>query len=88
MDRQQLRAVLQHEGVSPAAYALDVTPSARVADVYAIDARGFGWRVFYAGEARAVRERTFGSENEACEHLLDLVLRDRLTRIPHQQRAS
>ena len=88
MDRQQLRSVLAHEGVNPQAYALDTKPADTADDTYAIDPYGFGWRVYYKADGCSVRERTFGSEDEACEHLLNLVLRDPHTRIPRQQRAS
>lgn len=88
MDRQQLRAVLEHEGVSPLAYALDAKPAETADDTYAIDPYGFGWRVFFKADGSSTRERTFGSEDEACEHLLNLVLRDPHTRIPRQPRAS
>lgn len=84
MDRQELRSVLEHEGVSPRSYLLDARETETPDETYALDLHGFGWRVYYKSEGCCKKQRTFGSENEACEHLLNLVLRDRHTRLPRQ----
>jgi hypothetical protein len=40
-----------------------------------------GWSVYYWERGLRSGEQAFGSEDEACRHLLDLLLRDSTTRI-------
>ena len=83
MNRLELRAILDREGVSRASYSLD---GGRSEAPYAIDLMGLGWRICHNVGGTLREEKSFGSEDRACGYLLDLLLRDTSTRalIPGQ----
>lgn len=77
MDLSQLRVLLEQEGVDPASYSLEGgTPL----EAYVLEVRPAAWAVFYSERGLRSGERQFGSEGEACDYLLELVLRDPTTR--------
>lgn len=85
MDRQHLKPVLEHEGIRSDAYSLNGLPSQReetnpAHSTYVIDPFGFGWKVFRDDDGNESCVRVFRTEDEACGHLLDLLLRDTTTR--------
>lgn len=84
MNRYELQTLLDREGISRAAYSLDGGPSQAP---YAIDLTGLGWKVCHFECGTRVEEKAFGSEDRACNYLLNLLLRDTSTRgsIPSQQ---
>jgi hypothetical protein len=76
MDREELRELLSQENVDPAAYDLD----GRAADeTYVLEPSDGSFTVFYSERGLRTGERRFDTEDEACRHLLDLLLRDSTT---------
>ena len=84
MNRYELQTLLDREGISRAAYSLDGGPSQAP---YCIDLTGLGWKVCHCESGKRVEEKAFGSEERACNYLLNLLLRDTTTRrfVPSQQ---
>lgn len=77
MDRASLRELLDRENVDPDAYSFEGgTPD----DTYVVEQTAGNWAVYYCERGLRIGERIFASEDEACRHLLDLLLRDRTTR--------
>jgi hypothetical protein len=84
MDRASLRDLLNRERIDPRAYGLDGSAGLPVADReerYFMEETTSGWSVYYWERGLRSGEQVFGSEDEACRHLLDLLLRDSTTRI-------
>lgn len=77
MNRMELQAVLEPERVRPQAY--DLTGD-RVNEAFVIRQEPFGWNVFYRERGVERDTHTFGTEAEACDHLLDMLRRDPTTR--------
>lgn len=77
MDREALKALLDAENVDPSAYSLD---DGMRFEAYVIERRPNDWSVYYSERGLRSGEVVFQSEDEACAHLLDLVLRDSTTR--------
>ena len=77
MDRSAVKTLLDTENVDPAAYSLDGgTPS----EAYVLERRCAEWAVYYSERGLRSSEVVFQTEDEACSHLLDLMLRDETTR--------
>lgn len=84
MDRSALRELLDREGVDRRAYGLDGPAGLLVEDReerYFLEETPSGWMVFYWERGLRRGEESFASEDEACRHLLDLLLCDPTTRI-------
>lgn len=80
MDRESLKALLDAEGVDPSAYSLD---GGMPFEAYVLERRPSDWAVYFSERGLRSGEVVFQSEDEACAHLLDLVLRDDTTRREH-----
>ena len=79
MDVACLRRLLDAQDIDPRAYSLDgCAPS----EAYVLERRSDGWSVFYAERGLRTAEARFDSEDAACAHLLELLLRDPSTRRP------
>jgi hypothetical protein len=73
MLRGDLKAFLDREHVDPTTYAMD----GRVPnECYCLIWEAGMWHVFYSERGLRTGERVFTSEEEACEHLLDLLITD------------
>jgi hypothetical protein len=78
MTRETLEQILRREGVRQDAYSLEGgLPDER----YCLDhSSQETWTVYYSERGLRTGERRFESEADACEYLLDLILRDPTTR--------
>jgi hypothetical protein len=84
MDRSSLREFLDRERIDPRAYGLNDPAGLPVEDReerYFLEETPSGWSVYYWERGLRSGEQSFDSEDEACRHLLDLLLRDSTTRI-------
>lgn len=84
MDRSSLREFLNREQIDPRAYGLDGSqglPAGDREERYFLEKTPSGWSVYYWERGLRSGERLFDSEDEACSHLLDLLLRDQTTRL-------
>jgi len=79
VSRDELRRKLDAKGVHPNAYDLDETQKD---EVYCLEESPTGWTVYYRERGIRRDERTFASEQDACDYFLDAVLRDPTTRLP------
>lgn len=77
MDRETLKALLDAEDVDPTAYSLD---GGMPFEAYVLERRSSEWAVYYSERGLRSSEVVFETEDDACAHLLDLVLRDSTTR--------
>lgn len=82
MDRQHLKTLLEREGIRSTAYSLNGLPRQRTEHnpTYVIDPFGVGWKVFRDEDGHESCVRVCRTEDDACAHLLDLLLRDVSTR--------
>jgi hypothetical protein len=84
MDRSELRQFLDREQVDPRSYGLDGASGLPVQDReerYFMEESPPGWSVYYWERGLRRGEQSFYTEGEACSRLLDLLLRDRTTRM-------
>jgi hypothetical protein len=84
MDRSSLRQFLDREQIDPRSYGLEGASGLPVQDReerYFIEQGPAGWSVYYWERGLRSGEQSFDTEDEACHHLLDLLLRDRSTRM-------
>jgi hypothetical protein len=84
MDRSVLRQFLDREQVDRRSYGLDGASGVPVQDReerYFLEGGSSGWSVYYWERGLRSGEQSFDTEDEACSHLLDLLLRDRTTRM-------
>jgi hypothetical protein len=73
MTREELRSFLNREHVDPASYVLD----GKVRDeCYCMVRESVLWHVFYSERGLRTGEEVFVTEEEACAHMLDLLIRD------------
>lgn len=77
MDRSALKAVLDSEDVDASAYSLT---GGMPFEAYVLECNPAGWSVFYSERGQRSGEVAFQTEEEACAHLLELILRDSTTR--------
>lgn len=77
VDRAELQVLLDEHGVHPNAYRLD---GAAGEDMLTLSVTRDGAVVFYSERGRRGEEWTFDTEDEACRHLADLLLRDESNR--------
>jgi len=75
--REELRYLLHTKGVSPETYCLD---GGLPAECYVLDESYGKWSVYYSERGHRNDEAVFRSEDEACRHLLELLLGDPTTR--------
>jgi hypothetical protein len=79
MNRAELEIVLSERRVSPLAYCLG---GGLPNEKYTMDQAGVSWSIYYSERGQKIGERLFGSEDEACRYLLQLLADDPTTRIP------
>jgi len=80
MDRRALKEVLDADDVDPRAYSLD---GGMPFEAYVLERGPSDWAVFYSERGSRSGEVVFRTENDACLHFLNLVLRDSTTRREH-----
>lgn len=73
MDRRSLRVELERKRINPDAYCLD---GAVRDNAYVLKSSAGKWITFFSERGTRSSERLFDTEDEACRHLLSLVLRD------------
>jgi hypothetical protein len=77
MNRQELHARLEAQGIRPDTYDLEGTPCEECLRLErAVD----GWDVYYAERGLRTNERHFNTEAEACSYLAEHLMRDSTTR--------
>lgn len=77
MNRADLRAAAEREGVLPSSYSLEGgVPD----DTYVLSIEEGGWSVYFAERGRRIDESRFDTEDEACDELLLRLVRDPTTR--------
>lgn len=77
MNRLELCAALEAEGVSPDAY--DLTDQGKN-EAYVLRKTPLGWTIFYSERGSERDVETYGTEAEACERLLITLRNDPTTR--------
>jgi hypothetical protein len=78
MNKDELQREAHRLGIRLDAFSLD-NADANEAYVLAFDGRG--WRVYYSQRGQESGVRQFDGESEACDYLLQLLLRDSSTRV-------
>ena len=73
MNRRELAQMLQDEGISAGAYAFF---GESLDNVYCIEEAEDGWVVYFRERGLKAWNHLFSSEDEACEFLLPIILRD------------
>jgi hypothetical protein len=84
MNRSSLPEFLDREQIDPRSYGLDGASGLPIQDReerYFLEEGPSGWSVYYWERGLRSGEQSFDTEDEACQHLLDLLLRDRTTRM-------
>jgi hypothetical protein len=77
MDRKQLAATLQREGIRADAYTLD---GRHANETYVLHREGDSWILYYSERGLRTGLRSFELEADACTHLLTLLRSDDSTR--------
>jgi hypothetical protein len=78
MNRSRLRDLARAEHIRDDAYSLDgVLPDER----YVLELVEGGWCVYYSERGHRTGDVSFDTADEACAHLLDLLVRDSTTRV-------
>jgi hypothetical protein len=77
MDRNQLAATLQREGIRPDAYCLE---GGQPNESYVLHRDGDRWLVYYSERGLRSDLRSFNNEEDACIHLLTRLRKDVWTR--------
>lgn len=77
MDRERLKTLLDEENVDDQAYSLGGSTRS---EAYVLEHVASGWAVFYSERGLRTGEARLTAEDEACSHLLELLLRDPSTR--------
>lgn len=79
MNTVELRRMLDAENIDPRAYSLD---GGAADEAYVLEAPNrSAWTVFYSERGLRTGETQFETEDEACTHILELLLRDTTTRM-------
>jgi len=73
MNRQQLKLILECEGIRTDAYDLD---GGHESEQYVLRETHGLWSVFYSERGIESGTRTFAVESDACEYLLQLLRED------------
>lgn len=76
VNRQQLREILSREGINPNTFALY---GGHPSEQYVIDIGPGGWVVYYSERGLESGRHEFETEDEACNHLLELLRCDPTT---------
>ncbi len=77
MNREQLRAAAEREGVLSTSYSLD---GGLPDETYVLALEEGGWSVYFAERRRRIDEIHFDTEDEACDELFLRLMRDPTTR--------
>lgn len=78
MRMRELKAALDQAGVRERAYDLEGSSKD---EVYCLDKVQGSWVVYYRERGIRREERFFSSEDEACQYIFDLLIRDPTTRL-------
>ncbi|TCM42506.1 hypothetical protein [Kribbella sp. VKM Ac-2568] len=73
MNIQELSALLQSKGVPADAYSIGSDSN----ESYCLLLEQGSWHVYYSERGNRNEERVYTSEADACQALLDMLLRDR-----------
>jgi hypothetical protein len=73
MNRDQLRAATEREGIRADSFSLD---GGLPLERYVLTVAEGGWIVYYSERGERVGEQIFDTEDEACSHLYLLLLGD------------
>ncbi len=76
MDCSELLTVLAREGINPDSYSVD---GGHPPERYVLDHRAGRWMVYYSERGLESGLVAFDTEDEACNHLLELLRRDHTT---------
>jgi len=82
MNRRRLQELARSEHVSDDAYSLE---GGFPAERYVLSVADGGWAVYYSERGERSGLETFETEDEACAHLFELLLRDPTTRSSHPE---
>ena len=77
MNCDELREILDREGIDPNAYDLR---GGQPNEKYTIESGVGGWFVYYSERGKRTDEAFFATEETACQNLLERLLRDPSTR--------
>ena len=77
MNREQLRQILQAEGIRSDAYDLD---GGHESERYTLGGHATNWHVYYSERGLESGKRRFLTESAACEYLLELLRNDPLAK--------
>jgi hypothetical protein len=77
VNKAELRAAIIGYGIRPDAYNLE---GEACNECYVLRYEDGAWVVFYSERGYRRDPRSFGSEAAACEHMLNILLQDSLTR--------
>lgn len=78
MKKNELSEILNRERFDPDSYDLD---GGLLPERYTLAHEAGGWSVYYSERGLQTNKRTFATEAEACEHMLDELRRDQTTRV-------
>lgn len=78
LTRQRFLSFVEAECIDPGSYCLG---GGHPSETYTLDDRRSEWVVYYSERGLESGVVSFGSESEALQHLLDLLVRDATTRM-------
>lgn len=81
MNKEELKTVLQREGIDSRFYSLHGLAGSSYDDVQILEQEGSKWIVYYVERGEKSQIHLFNTENEACLFLLEKLRRDPTTRI-------
>lgn len=77
MDRKKLKAIADREGIREDAFSLEGQDKHHR---YVLKVEEGGWATYFVERGERLGVEQFDTEDEACEYLLQQLLRDRTTR--------
>lgn len=82
MNRSDLKTAAQREGIRPESYSLE---GGMPPERYVLALEEGGWSVYYSERGRRRGLNSFDTEDEACDYLFHLLIKDPTTRYrtPH-----
>jgi hypothetical protein len=78
VDRSSLKAALDSQHIDPRAYNLT---GGLPNEAYTLEQTPSGWSVYYSERGLRSGKQSFTTEDQACRHLLDLLLADQSTHL-------
>ena len=73
MNREKLHTILIKKKITPLAYSLS---GGLPNEKYVLEQGIENWSVYYSERGQKNGERTFSTENDACQYMLQLLLND------------